>query len=101
MVEPPGVPTSIRERLGDEAAFDLAAMIHAFGRVWSDEVLTVASERFERRLAEELGRFRVEMTREMAALRVELLKWSFLFWIGQVAAMAGLLAFMLGDSAPR
>jgi len=24
-----------------------------------------------------------------------LLKWSFLFWVGQVAAVAGLLAFML------
>ena len=28
-------------------------------------------------------------------MRVELLKWSFLFWVGQVAAMAGLLAYML------
>ena len=37
-------------------------------------------ERFERRLAE---------------TRVELLKWSFLFWIGQVAAIAGMLAFVL------
>ena len=31
----------------------------------------------------------------MADLRAELLRWSFLFWIGQVAAMAALLAFML------
>jgi hypothetical protein len=34
------------------------------------------------------------MTRDIAALRVELLKWSFLFWVGQVATMAGLLSFM-------
>jgi hypothetical protein len=32
---------------------------------------------------------------ELATSRVEMLKWSFLFWIGQVAAMAGLLGFML------
>ena len=30
-----------------------------------------------------------------------MLKWSFLFWIGQVAAMAGLLAFMLGSTEAR
>ena len=33
---------------------------------------------------------------EIATTRVEMLRWSFLFWIGQVAAMAGLLAYMLG-----
>ena len=32
---------------------------------------------------------------EIAATRVELLKWSFAFWVGQVAVMTGLLAFML------
>ena len=37
-------------------------------------------ERFERRLAE---------------TRVDVLKWSFLFWVGQVAAIAGMLAFVL------
>ena len=37
-------------------------------------------ERFERRLAE---------------TRVDILKWSFLFWIGQVAAVGGMLSFAL------
>jgi hypothetical protein len=37
-------------------------------------------ERFERRLAETRG---------------DVLKWSFLFWVGQVAAIAGMLAFVL------
>jgi hypothetical protein len=32
---------------------------------------------------------------EMAELRFELLKWSFLFWIGQLAAFTGVLALML------
>jgi len=37
---------------------------------------------------------------ELATTRVEMLKWSFLSWAGQVAAMAGLLAFMLRGLRP-
>ena len=43
----------------------------------------------------ELAAVRHEFGRELANLRVELIRWSFLVWIGQVAAMAGLLALML------
>ncbi len=32
---------------------------------------------------------------ELMTVRVELFKWSFLFWVGQVVAVASLLAFML------
>jgi hypothetical protein len=69
-------------------------------------VLTIAVGRFERRLAREISTVRVDISRELSAFRVdvardlsthrgELLKWSFLFWVGQVATMAALLAFML------
>jgi len=37
---------------------------------------------------------------EMAANRFELLKWSFLFWIGQVLAIVGLVAAMLRALGP-
>lgn len=78
-----------------------------------ERLLSLAAERFERRLAQEISGFRVEVARDFAKVRVEihegfaslrqamggmrvdLLKWSFLSWVGQVAAMAGLLAFML------
>jgi hypothetical protein len=89
-----------------------------------ERLLSLAAERFERRLAQEISGFRVEVARDFAkvrveihegdaglrvemhegfaslrqaigGMRVELLKWSLLFWVGQVAAMAGLLAFML------
>ena len=78
------------------------------GRRWKDDVLTIAGERFERRLAEEIGTLRVEMVKEFATLRVEmaressrLLKWSFLFWIGQFAAVSAMMAFLLRTIPPR
>ena len=58
---------------------------------WSDRVLTLAEERFERRLMQDVSSVRVDL----AQLESRLLKWSFVFWVGQVAAMAGLLAWML------
>ncbi len=73
---------------------------------WREEVLDAASDRFERRLAIELSEVRMDLCEtmhqdmagvreELATTRVEMLKWSFVFWVGQVAAIAGLLAFML------
>ena len=32
---------------------------------------------------------------DMASGRVELLKWCFLFWVGQVVAIAGIMGLML------
>jgi hypothetical protein len=45
-------------------------------------------------MAREISMLRTDFTRDLSEVRVELLKWSFLFWVGQVAAVAGLLAFM-------
>jgi len=68
--------------------------------------LNLAAKRFERRLIEEVSRLRlefhdglagvrVELHEQLATTRVETFKWSFLFWIGQVAATGLLLAYML------
>jgi hypothetical protein len=128
------VPSELRERLGDEAALGLLELLESERAEWSERVLSVAADRFERRLAEqiagvrvelsavradivrelhdglgsirqelaavrvetrqELATARVEMHQVLATSRVETLRWSFLFWVGQVAAMAGLLALM-------
>ena len=59
------------------------------------DMFGVAHERavdsFERRLTEETTKLRVDMKVGFADLKVDLLKWSFLFWLGQFAAIAGLL----------
>jgi hypothetical protein len=73
----------------------------------------VEAERSETRLREEIAGVRVEMARlevhlheeivqqgvmvrqELSANRFELLKWSFLFWVGQVVAIAGLVGVMI------
>ena len=91
------VPTSVRRKLGDDASEGLVEMFGLYHQL--------TSERFERRLTEEISGLRLEMHQGFSAIRQEMamshvawLRWSFLFWIGQVAALAGLLAFMLPSS---
>jgi hypothetical protein len=99
------VPGALRNRLGDDATFGLIEVLDAERKDWSQQVLSVAADRFECRLTEEISSLRLELRQamqeglasvrqELATTRVEMLKWSFLFWVGQVAAMAGLLALM-------
>lgn len=63
----------------------------------SDAVVLV-TERFERRLAEENGKLRVEMANgfggvrtEMVERNAELLKWMLIFGVTQTAAIVGLI----------
>jgi hypothetical protein len=82
-----------------------------------DQLLATATDRFERRLSEEgaklrleiangdaairleVANLRVDMTEQFAASRIhaearhhELLKWSLIFWVGQAAAVAGIVS---------
>jgi len=63
--------------------------------VEKDIMLNVAAERFERRVSEEISSLRVDLVRELHGMRADLFKWSFLFRIGQLAAVIGVLTFML------
>ena len=89
------VSEALRERLGPKAAHDL----EDYAGQWRDDVLETATERFKHhldlRLTVELSALRLEMQKGFSDLRVEVLRWSFLFWIGQLAAMAAMLSFML------
>jgi hypothetical protein len=83
------VPGPVREKLGDEGSDGLLMMFA--------EAHRIATASFERRLAEEISRFRVEMVERMSDLKFDILKWNFLFWIGQLAAMTAILSIMLRD----
>jgi hypothetical protein len=151
------VPEALAERLGERGTDGLIRLLGSTGQQWTDSVLTMAGERYERRLTQEIsglkvefsrdigqlraetaeqigklraetaeqigmlraetteqigklraetteqigqlrgdiGLFRADVTRELAASRVDQFKWSFAFWLGQVATTAGLLAYML------
>ena len=119
------VPSALQERLGAEGTSDLVRLLNMAEAEWSDNVLNRSQDRFERRVVDVAAGVRVDVAREAAALqgdvaglrtemkvgiqegvasirqelatsRVELLKWSFLFWVGQVFAIVALVGAMLG-----
>ena len=118
------VPSALQERLGAEGTSDLVRLLNTAEAEWSDDVLNRSQDRFERRVVDVAAGVRVDVAREAAALqgeiaglrtemkveisegfasirqelatsRVELLKWSFLFWVGQVFAIVALVGAML------
>jgi hypothetical protein len=189
------VPVPLRERLGPAATTGLLDLLEAAHRQWRDDVIVTCRDGFDRRVVEEAGKLRWEMSAlksglreemsevksslreemselksglreemselksglrgdmselksslrqemtvlgatlrqemtvlgatlrqettelgasvrghiseegaslraEMAAGRVELLKWCFLFWVGQVVAVAGVVGVMLQITRP-
>jgi hypothetical protein len=69
------------------------------GMTEHDDAMIVATERFERRMAEENGKLRVEMANGFGSIRAEmidrnaqLLRWMLVFNMTQVAAISALFA---------
>jgi hypothetical protein len=136
------VPPALQARLGPEATGGLLQLLHRSDLERRADVIAACTERFERRLVEEVSGLRIQVgqvesairqdmanlraeiaqqgstlreemavlgstiRQEMATLgsglrdesaagRVDLFKWCFLFWVGQVLAIGGLLAVML------
>lgn len=115
------VPMALRHRLGEPATAGLVELLDGTKREWTADVIAIVGERFERRLVAETSALRVEMAQgfasvrvetaeglavlrremaeglasvrqDMAQQRVELLKWAFVFWMGQFVAMVSLFA---------
>jgi hypothetical protein len=96
------VPLALRGRLGSEATQGLLEVLEHSHEEARDAVISACTERFERRLVEEVSGLRVQLAHasgaireDIAAGRVDLFKWCFLFWIGQVVAIGGLVGVMM------
>ena len=114
------VPPALSARLGIEGTVGLLSLLEQIRREWTVHVNAFAEARFERRLAEECAALRLALTQTEATLRKELgewgaglqldvhheaatlrreinglLRWSFVFWAGQVVATASIVGLML------
>ncbi len=85
------IPEVLREKLGADGAEALAQLLNQSALSMRDATLSLAEERFERRLADELGKLELRLTERMAGLETRLLRWAFAFWVGQFAVLLGIL----------
>lgn len=102
------LPAALSDRLGEEGSAALVELFDANRRACADEVMMQCAERFERRLIEETSKLRIEMhagfaavRHEMADSRFELLKWAFVFWVGQLVGVAGVVGLLLRTMPAR
>ena len=115
---------ALRERLGADGTDALMDLLENVRADLREDVIKACTERFERRLVEEVSAVRVQLAQvessirqdlargdaelrgamaglradlldRMSSDRFDLLKWAFLFWIGQVAAIATLMGVMM------
>ena len=82
------MPDVLREELGARA---LAELLNQLGGQVRDAAITVAEERFERRLVEVTSALETRLVERMKKLETRLLGWAFAFWLGQFAVLIGIL----------
>ncbi|MBF0458779.1 MAG: DUF1640 domain-containing protein [Nitrospirae bacterium] len=93
----------LREKLGEEAS---EALVEVFNKVEPDSSkikaelskelvtkadLSVEIAKVNERITEEAGELRVEI----ANVKADIIKWMFLFWIGQTAVTVALFKFFV------
>jgi len=118
------VPVALQAHLGPQASGGLLELLDRSRRTAREDVITACTERFDQRLVEETSGLRVQIAQvesrlrqeiarvesgirkdmaelraslreDIAAGRVDLFTWCFLFWIGQVLAVGGMLGVVL------
>jgi len=103
------VTLRLREKLGHEASEDLSQALED----GKHDMLAASQEKFEARLAvvaselrvtmaegfanlrKDMSEMRADISTEMSEMRADTIRWSFLFWIGQVAVIIAVLSYML------
>jgi hypothetical protein len=110
------IPRVLREKLGDDGVDALIEIINKSGEGVKEDVISLSEERFERRLSEEIAKLREEIAGvraelkeeisgvrgeiagvreelkiEIARVRANLIQWMFIFWVGQIGALLGIL----------
>ena len=98
----PRVPVglALRDRLGENGVRDLETYIEQHEENRRTDVVNQITERLDFRMNECAKRNEVtdgfsRIVDRMADMKVELLRWSFAFWIGEVAVIMALLSYML------
>ncbi|MBF0317617.1 MAG: hypothetical protein HQL04_05520 [Nitrospirae bacterium] len=76
----------LKDKIGEDAT---RVLIDTFDEV-SEKAKSEAATKADLQI------LRIEIEAKLAEFKADILKWTFLFWVGQLAAMAALLKFFGG-----
>ena len=85
------LPKILREKLSEKGAEALVDVINKSEERSREDVSVFVEDKFERRLAEEAGKLRAEISESKS----EIIKWMFVFGVGQFWAIVGVLTTVL------
>jgi hypothetical protein len=99
------IPKPLREKLGEEGTEALVQVLNQNEKEFKSSVIDFAEQRFEQSLSREIAAVRVDLAdaekrlmTEIADLRggiakskSDTIKWMFIFWIGQIGAVLGII----------
>jgi len=94
------VGLALRDRLGDSGVRDLEIYIEQHEENRRTDEVNQITERLDFRMNECAKRNEMtdgfsRIVSQMADIKVDILRWSFAFWVGQVVVIAVLLSYML------
>ena len=96
------IPRILQEKLTEEGADALVQILDKVEEHSQSRTLETAEGRFEKQLETVKAELKVEIANVKAELKVEianvekhLVKWMFIFWIGQFASIVGILTAIL------
>ncbi len=103
------IPKILQEKLTEEGANALVGILDKVEERSEAHTLQVAEERFEKNLEKaktelreeinkvdkRLEQVKSELKADIANVRADLIKWMFIFWVGQVITITGILITFL------
>ena len=85
------IPRILQEKLTEEGADALVQILDKVEEHSQSRTLETAEGRFEK----QLETVKAELKVEIANVEKHLVKWMFIFWIGQLASIVGILTAIL------
>ena len=85
------IPKILNDRLTDEGAKAFVEIIERVEDSTQKITLQMAEDRFEKRLAQ----VQSALETKIAESKAEIIRWMFIFWIGQFASIVGVLTAIL------
>ncbi len=96
------IPKILREKLTDEGANALVEILDKVEDRSQAHTAETVELRFEKRLTEETTRLekkiesvRADLEKKIESTKTDIIKWMFIFWIGQFASIVGILTAIL------
>ncbi len=103
------VEKPLKDKLGDDGVNSLIHLLNQTQKDQKEDILEFVEDKFERRLSEEISKVNERITEETGKMdkriteeitkldnkiehtRADIIKWMFIFWVGQVTVITGLL----------